>query len=788
MSDDQPKATGTNKGQALAIVLCTLVVLVFSILQLDKIELKNDVENWLPESDPQAKILSWTREHFPRGDRIYITWDGSSLKDERIGAVAEAVEKVPGVTDVAIPQELFDRIKRAGIEDEEVYDRMTGLMIGPGEGAIEDRAIVLSAGIIPEDEEPETKDIIEGIREATISAGIPEEAMHLAGRRTVETELDKFVVEGIRNTKYPIWQMHKRSPTLLSILVSIFLGIILLRQFRLALLVLISMATAAIIATAMIPITGGSMNMVLVVMPPLLMTLTLSAAIHVANYWKHSATHGDKATAPFRARKDATVPCFLASATTAIGLASLMTSPLSPVRDFGFYSAIGCFASLFCALYLLPALITLIPVGNPRGTSTDSMLFSKLGRGIAHHAVPISLICLASFGLAVAGLQYFRTETKVIRYFPKDSRIVNDYHHIEDNLTGVIPVEVVVRFTPEVQEEIPFVNRIELVRNVEQSIRQHPDITGTLAMPDFLRKPEDWSLAYNARMRRLESAIHDGGDEDYEALITIADDSLVNQGKTLASAGDELWHITAQVYVMTDLNYVDLTEDLNKKVETVLADTGGSYFVTGTVPLFLRTQQAVLESLIKSFGLAFGIIGVLMMILLRSVGGGFLTMLPNLLPVGLVFGLVSWFGLVTDIGTMITASVALGIAVDGTLHLITWFRRSLDETHDDRAEAIAAAMGHCGPAMWQTSAVVSIGLLMLGFAKLLLISRFGWLMAALVFAALIADLIYLPSLICGPLGRWIVPSVKNGKEGEGEPGEDSNESPSESVEAHSSVA
>ena len=210
---------------------------------------------------------------------------------------------------------------------------------------------------------------------------------------------------------------------------------------------------------------------------------------------------------------------------------------------------------------------------------------------------------------------------------------------------------------------------------------------------------------------------------------------------------------------MSDLDYAELTSDLNERVQSELKGyPGTSHRVTGMIPLFLRTQQAVLESLIRSFAMAFGVIALVMMVLLRNPLAGLITMLPNLLPVGMVFGLISWGGLFVDIGTMITASVALGIAVDGTLHLLTWFREGLNRGLS-RQDAVSEALGHCGPAMWQTSAAVGLGLFMLFPAELLLISRFGWLMAALIGTALIADIVFLPALLAGPLGMLIERSV-----------------------------
>ncbi len=103
---------------------------------------------------------------------------------------------------------------------------------------------------------------------------------------------------------------------------------------------------------------------------------------------------------------------------------------------------------------------------------------------------------------------------------------------------------------------------------------------------------------------------------------------------------------------------------------------------------------------------------------------------------------------------MITASVALGIAVDGTLHLITWFQELISRGRTI-PEAVSGALEHCGPALWQTSAIVGLGMVALFPAELLLISRFGWMLAALIFAALISDIIFLPALLAGPLGTLI---------------------------------
>jgi uncharacterized membrane protein YdfJ with MMPL/SSD domain len=140
-----------------------------------------------------------------------------------------------------------------------------------------------------------------------------------------------------------------------------------------------------------------------------------------------------------------------------------------------------------------------------------------------------------------------------------------------------------------------------------------------------------------------------------------------------------------------------------------------------------------------------------MMILLRSTTAGMVSMVPNVFPIVLVFGFMGWRGILVDIGTMMTASIALGVAVDGTLHYLTWFQRGLADGLD-RFAAIRSAYQRCGTAMVQTTLIAGIGLSVFGFSTFAPTQRFGILMLALLVAALLGDLVLLPALLAGPLG------------------------------------
>lgn len=894
-----------GNGYAMWVVLALVFVAPLAWWSLKQTRLENDVEHWLPAEDPQLKVLRWAREQFPVEERIFLTWDDSSLGDARLTRLVEKLEgftdaegvKRSGlvhVSDVVEPREILLAMQEHSIEPREAVRRLEGTVLGAGPLRVkltdaakrrlrkvkaelaataksrfgidlrfheaqpnlaalvtvplpdgEDALEHVAPAILRPDGElsdettldhdlsvsfrgmrsgsPLTREVAAWLEQATLGAddgsagterlisrcffvpgapaavavglsevglaekreaivairaaaetvGIPPDQLRLGGSAIAGTELNAEVKQAGWDKSQPLHLIHKRSVILTSALIGALMAFCMVRNLRLAALILFVAWFTPFLAVALVPVTGGSMNMVLVVMPSLLMLLTLSGAIHVANYWKHAALH-NPASAVVETCKVSAAPCGLASLTTAIGLASLCTSPLAPVRDFGLYAAIGTLLSLGMVLYVLPALLQLWPARPPARGEVDNTVWRIFGRAMTHRPSLQAAVFLLICGVATFGLTRFRTETKVIRYFPETSRVVQDYRFIEENLAGIVPVEVIVRFDEQAQGEQNFLQRMEVIRAIEEAFRQYSEVSGAISLADFQPvsvPPESDSFLANKqyikRANTIEERIREGEVPASRSFYTVAAraNDLDQAGdRGLNHPKDELWRISAQTAVMSDTEYSRILTDLNQLTQNVLRlHPGTEHVITGAVPLFLRTQVAVLESLVTSFGLAgFLILGVFI-IRLRSLPAAIVAMIPNVLPIVVVFGAISWFGHRVDIGTMITASIALGIAVDGTLHYLTWFQSGLKIGHT-RRQAVIDALAHCGPPMWQTSLVVAGGLLVLAPAELLLISRFGWLLSAMIFVALLADVMLLPNLLASPLGKLFEPRLAASKE------------------------
>ena len=235
--------------------------------------------------------------------------------------------------------------------------------------------------------------------------------------------------------------------------------------------------------------------------------------------------------------------------------------------------------------------------------------------------------------------------------------------------------------------------------------------------------------------------------------------------------GEELWRISARVWALTPLDYSVFVHKIKAEVEKVLDQkyrkvkltqrdrrkgiqpTRGVHVTyTGLVPLIYKAQHELMSGLFNSLVLAFVLIAGVMVLVLRSPSAGLLAMVPNIFPVVVIFGVMGWLGVLVDVGSMMSASVALGVAVDDTIHYLTWFRDGLDRGYD-RKGAVMWAYKRCAKAMSQTTLIGGLGLAVFAFSTFTPTQRFGVLMLALLVAALVGDLIFLPAVLSGPIGR-----------------------------------
>jgi uncharacterized protein len=534
-----------------------------------------------------------------------------------------------------------------------------------------------------------------------------------------------------------------------------------LGSLRFAVLVFLLSLASVGIAFASLAAWGDRTSPVLIVMPVLVLTLGVSGGIHLVNYLAAAAAAGPRRGTAAAAARLAWLPCSLSAGTTALGLASLVVSDLEPIRVFGFHGAVGVLATLALLFLVIPGVFAWWPPRPRPAADGPAAPESRFATGVVRRAPLVVILAAVAMAAAAAGVTGLRTSVAIDTLFTPGSRVLADYAWLERHVAPLQPVEAVVRFAAD--SGLRAAERLDLVERVAAALDGMPEVEGVVSaatfMPDLPERSGALGTAGRAfAARRLE-----------KNLASLDDLPIVREVE-----GAQLWRITARTSALAGLDDREFLARCRGLVEPLVAEAGGPPHVavsfTGPLPLVGAIQRTLLHDLFTSFLSACGLITLVMMAVEGGVAAGLIAMVPNVFPMVLLFGLLGWARLPLDIGSVMTASIALGMAVDGTFHFLAFFRRRLAGEAATagpgpaaRRTAIQAAFAHSAAALTHSAVVCGLGILVLAGSSFAPTRRFAWMMATLVAAALVGDLVLLPALLASPLGRCFRPRRRGGR-------------------------
>ncbi len=401
-----------------------------------------------------------------------------------------------------------------------------------------------------------------------------------------------------------------------SIVLGILLSYICFSSIKITVMVFIVGGCSAMLSMAMVWWTSGKVDAILLSMPSLVYVLGISGAIHVVNYYRDEVRLRGKAGAPGRALRHAVLPCSLASLTTAIGLASLFTSNLAPISNFGFYSAIGVLMTLAILFSYLPAALQVFAPKfsqvesdpDPQQPAPESRLsdwWAGVGRWITGHHAMVSSLCLLMLAVCTLGLFNIKTSVQLLKLFDPDSRIIDDYGWLEDNFGKLVPMELIVRIPPNMQAEyqketdtvldkveqtgaqttaqtsaqttdqqpsiqaLTMLERVEAVSRISTVVNRilgesGRGVVGQVMSADTVLPPlPEPSNSYSPIRAKFNREILAGRkdlqENDYLRLETSS-----------GELDNELWRISLRVAALSDVDYGQFISTLRESVEPVL--------------------------------------------------------------------------------------------------------------------------------------------------------------------------------------------------------------------------
>lgn len=683
----------------LLIALFTVAATIILSIPLGGLAVNNSIDLWFVDDDPALLSYREFNEEFEESDLINVMISHKEGIEEEehkeyITRLSMEFQSNENVRAVMTP---FTFRKDMGLISEDGKSAMIIIAMANGDNPDKARAEFLS-------------ELEERLNKAESESGY---RFYKAGLGVIYDALNKI---SLNDSSLFI----SISYILIFLLLAFFL-----RERRLIAAGLISLLLSVCVSMGIFAFFGGTINMVSMVLPTLIMIFGVSDSIHLSFAFIRVRAHEPalyREEVLQRAFMQSAVPCLLTSLTSAAGFASLAFSKMSVLRELGIFAAVGIMLT-----YIFTMLVSIIIIGsgkkelkraavNEGQTVLVSRLFPVLRRFKLFIAIPAVLIMVVS----VFGISKLEVDTLSIGFLKKDHPVRIDSRVIEREMGSYTPVELVFE-----SEKNAFLQRDKILA-AEQFVE-------SALSNERLSSPASILPVLSLLSRTFISTVFLSNYVDERVLTSFVNDDyskLRVQLKTPMSSSQDFQKTLNELQGMS----------------SILEKDGINVKVSGYLPLYVKMIEHISDTQIQSFIAAFIIIFLIVALYAASVRLSLLALVANIIPIAAVLGAMGLLNIKLDIATVTISAIALGVVVDDTMHFIHKYKHALKEGMSGE-RAIIFTYNESGKAILSGSIVLVLGFIILAFANVNSVMYFGILSAAVIILALVADLLLLPALL-----------------------------------------
>nr|WP_046030962.1 MMPL family transporter [Vibrio vulnificus] len=528
-------------------------------------------------------------------------------------------------------------------------------------------------------------------------------------------------------------------PTMLLVIL-VFLTLM-LRSFLSVLATLVVIIGAIVATLGIVGWAGMFLHVASVNVPTLIMTLAVADCVHVIASMRHFMRQGmPKSQAIHRSVTLNFVPIIITSVTTAIGFLMMNMSDSPVLRDFGNLSALGVMIACMLSVSLLPALLNLLPVRfSAKQAAKSSDIMDKLADLVVHRRnvlLPLSIVVIAG---SAALIPYNKVNDESIKYFDTSSEFRQAADFMEQRIGGMTTMSIAIKTHQ--SQGIASPEFLEVLGEFTRWLREQPETDHVASLSDIYK--------------RLNKNMH-GDDSAYYALPAereLAAQYLLLYEMSLPFGLD----LNNQVNVdkssvklqltVKNLGSVELVA-LEERIYQWFASHAPRYQVVASSPslMFAHIGETNMASMLSSLPITLILISALMIFALRSWRLGVISLVPNIAPAVIGFGLWALISGEINLGLSVVVTLTLGIVVDDAVHFLAKYQHARKEGQNAE-QAVRYAFHTVGRALWITTVVLVAGFSVLAMSQFRLNSDMGQLSAIVIFVALVIDFVLLPSLL-----------------------------------------
>ncbi|WP_335927279.1 efflux RND transporter permease subunit [Vibrio parahaemolyticus] len=528
-------------------------------------------------------------------------------------------------------------------------------------------------------------------------------------------------------------------PTML-VVILVFLTIM-LRSILSVIATLIVIIGSVIATMGISGWAGMFLSTATVNVPTLIMTLAVADCVHVIATMRQSMKNGfTKVQSIERSIALNFVPILITSVTTAIGFLMMNMSDSPVLRDFGNLSALGVMVACFLSVTLLPALLKLLPIHVKMETSQDQKhVMDRLGDFVVSQRRALLPLSVAVIVVCASLIPLNKVNDESVEYFGQRNEFRQAADFMEERISGMTNISIAIK------------------TNESQGIAA-PDFLNTIGeFSSWLRdQPETDHVATLADVyKRLNKNMH-GDDEAYYSLPQareLAAQYLLLYEMSLPYGLDLNNQINVDkssikmVLTVANLGSVELV-DLENRIYQWFAEHAPQYQVVASSPslMFAHIGETNMASMLSTLPITLVLISALLIFALRSVRLGLISLMPNIAPAVIGFGLWALISGEINLGLSVVVTLTLGIVVDDAVHFLSKYQRARREGQTAE-QAVRYAFHTVGRALWITTVVLVAGFSVLAMSSFRLNADMGQLSAIVIFIALVVDFLFLPTLL-----------------------------------------
>ncbi len=509
----------------------------------------------------------------------------------------------------------------------------------------------------------------------------------------------------------------------------------------------LSCVTLAVCWTfGLMAMSGISVSMLTIIVPVFLIAVGTAYCLHICSeYLQQAKTSPSNRAACLAVFGRLAFPITLAVATTLIGLGSLGANRITSIQEFAIFACFGMLSLLVIVLTFFPAMLAWLPV--PCATTAGASAIDRFFDGVLTGIIALNLkhrkACLIAIGLVsivcMVGMLRVRVETNPVAFFKRSTDVSMHFHNIYKDMSGSFPINVIIAAGEADFFETPA--NVAGIARLQSFLDRLPGVDKTISLADYLK-------LVNYVTNRFDPQFYGLPEDSYELRMLMNNFKIILGNDLLqrfTNADYSKVNILMLTHIANSRDFIQTRDQILAHAATV-TDDDVTLEVTGLGMVIAASSHVLTLGQVKSLIISLVLIFAVMVVLFVSSKVGLIAVVPNLFPIVVNFGLMGLLGIPLSVATSLIASVAIGLAVDDTIHYLvrynTEFKLDLDK---DRA--MRDTLMNVGRPIIFSSLTISLGFSVLIFSHFQPTAIFGFLMMVTMISALIGDIILLPALM-----------------------------------------